>query len=72
MPAGLSFEAGDPGHSLASVAGSMYSQETVDYYQLGRSGPWEPGGDQQPVDRAERAWITRIQVVGATVGLDAG
>ena len=64
---GLAYAAGAPGHLTASVAGSLYSGEGLDYYRLGRLDP----GNR--VDVASRAISVsgltyKVQVVGATAG----
>ena len=66
----LAYAAGAPGHLAASVAGSLYSGEGLDYYALGRLDP----GNR--VDVASRtisvSGLTyKVQVVGGTHGPDA-
>ncbi len=64
----LSFQAGAAGHLLASVAGSLYSQEGLDYFPLGRLDP----GNQVTVSSrtiSVSGLTYKVQVVGATVGL---
>ena len=66
----LAYAAGAPGHLAASVAGSLYSGEGLDYYALGRLDP----GNR--VDVASRtisvSGLTyKVQVVGAQRGPDA-
>ena len=64
----LSFQAGSPGHLVASVAGSLYSQEGLDYFALGRL---DPGNRIEVASRviSLSALGYRVQVVGGTVGL---
>ena len=64
----LAYAAGAPGHLAASVAGSLYSGEGLDYYALGRLDP----GNR--VDVASRtisvSGLTyKVQVVGASMGV---
>ncbi len=64
----LSFTAGDAGHLVTTLAGSLYSQEGVDYFALGRLDP----GNQIEVSSRTLSLSTlgyRVQVVGNTVGL---
>lgn len=65
---GLTFQPGAAGHLVATVAGSLYSQEGVDYYALGRLDP----GNQVVVSSrtiSVSGLSYRVQVVGAVVGL---
>ena len=39
---GLGFTPGAAGHLVATVAGTLYSQEGLDYYPLGRLDPGNP------------------------------
>src|SRR5262249_41896261 len=64
---GLSFAAGAAGHLVATVAGSLYSGEGLDYYALGRLDP----GNQVAVSSRAIGVSTlnyKVLVVGAAAG----
>src|SRR5262249_51851535 len=63
----LTFAPGAAGHLGASVAGSLYSQEGVDYYALGRLDPGNQGVVSSPTISRSRPGY-RGQGVGATGG----
>ena len=64
----LNFAAGAAGHLVASVAGSLYSQEGVDYFTLGKL---DAGNAVSVSSRtiSVSGLTYKVQVVGKTVGL---
>ena len=64
----LTYNAGSPGHLVASVAGSLYSQEGTDYYSLGRLDPGNAIAVSSRLISVSSLGY-RLQVVGKTVGV---
>ena len=44
------FTAGEAGHRLARLAGSLYSEDTLDYFRLGRLDPGNRGRRNKGLD----------------------
>src|SRR5205085_236670 len=65
---GLPFSPGAAGHQVGSVGGSLYTQDGLDYYRLGRL---DPGNKVTVSSRtiSVSGLTYKVQVVGGVVGL---